>query len=81
MEKNGMESYLFCEGLRDELLSIIQTVKSFVGGLGKHPNGRFIKPRVPEYMEKANVEFLKWGVNWDLQERQIKKVEIDESLI
>lgn len=32
-------------------------------------------------MEKANKEFLKWAINWDLEERDTKKVEIDESMI
>ena len=32
-------------------------------------------------MEKANIEFMKWGLNWDMEERQTHKVEIDESLI
>jgi hypothetical protein len=32
-------------------------------------------------MEKANVEFLKWGVNYTLEERKTQKVEIDEEMI
>lgn len=81
LEKNGIESYMFCESMRDEILSLIQTIKAFAGGIGKHPDNKFIKPSVPEYMEKANVEFLKWSINWDMKERPIQKVEIDESLI
>lgn len=32
-------------------------------------------------MEEANVEFLKWAINWEPIVRPIQKVEIDESLI
>jgi len=81
IETNGLDTYLFCEGVKDELLSIIQTVKAFVGGMGKHPDNKFIKPKVPEYMEKANVDFLNWAVNWKLEERPTQKVTIDESQV
>lgn len=81
IEANGFETYLFCESGRDELLSLIQTLKSFIGGLGKHGKVPLFKPAVPEYMEKANKEFLKWAVNYDLVERPTQKVEIDEDLI
>jgi hypothetical protein len=66
----GLETYLFCEHLQDELLSVITTLKAFVGGLGMHGKGPLFSPKVPEYMEKANVEFLKWSVNWELEERE-----------
>lgn len=33
---NGLHTYLFCENLRDELLSVFTTLKSFIGGLGLH---------------------------------------------
>lgn len=39
------------------------------------------QPKVPEYMEKANKEFMKWAVNYDLVERPTRKVKIDESQI
>lgn len=32
-------------------------------------------------MEEANVEFLRWSMNYNLTERKIHKVEIDENLI
>lgn len=32
-------------------------------------------------MAEANVEFLKWAVNYDLVKRETPKVDIDESLI
>lgn len=70
-----------CEPLKDEILSVIQTLKSFIGGLGAHGKNPLTSSQVPEYMEEANKEFLKWGVSWDLEERKTQKVEIDENLI
>jgi hypothetical protein len=31
---NGIDSYLLCESLQNELLSVITTLKAFIGGLG-----------------------------------------------
>jgi len=76
-----MDTYLFCEGLTTELLSVYTTLKAFVGGLGTKGKVPFFEPKVPKYMEDANVEFLKWAVNYDLKERETKKVEIDDSKI
>lgn len=75
----GLETYLFCESLQNELLSVITTLKAFVGGLGLHGKAPLFSAKVPEYMEKANVEFMKWAVNYTLVERPTQKVEIDES--
>jgi len=38
-------------------------------------------PKVPEYMEKANKDFLKWATNFTLVERETRKVDIDENEI
>lgn len=45
---------------------------------GKIP---LFQPKVPEYMEKANIDFLKWAVGIEFEERPIQKVSIDENLI
>jgi len=49
---------------------VIQSLKAFVGGLAAHGKNPLHGPAVPEYMEKANKDFLKWGVNWEMEERQ-----------
>ena len=49
-------------------------MKAFIGGLGVNGRIPLFKPKVPEYMEKANVDFLKWSINMDLVERSVKKV-------
>lgn len=71
MNANGLHAYMFCEPLKDELLSVITTLKAFIGGLGDHGKTPFNQPEVPEYMEKANVEFMKWGLNYTMEERKI----------
>jgi hypothetical protein len=81
LQVNGILTYLFCEDLKDELLSVFTTVKAFLGGLGMHGKVPLFQPKVPEYMEKANVDFLKWSINYDLVERPTKVVEIDENLV
>lgn len=81
LENFGLEAYLFCEDLQDELLSLFTSLKAFVGGLGLHGKVPLFQPHVPEYMEKANLDFLKWSQNIEFEERPIQKVEIDENEI
>ena len=81
MFANGMETYLFCESLKDELLSVITSLKAYIGGLGLHGKIPLFSPKVPEYMEEANLNFMKWAVNVEFEKRDTQKVEIDESLI
>uniref|UniRef100_A0A7S3IGQ5 Uncharacterized protein n=1 Tax=Strombidium inclinatum TaxID=197538 RepID=A0A7S3IGQ5_9SPIT len=81
MSTFGLETYLFCESLRDELLSVFTTVKAFVGGLGMHGKIPLFQPAVPDYMAKANLDFLKWSIDFELPERKIQKVDLDESTI
>lgn len=49
--------------------------------MGKHPDGKILNPKVPEYMEKASLSFMKWALEYDMVQRPIQKVEIDESLL
>jgi len=81
LSATGLQTYLFCESLQDELLSVITTVKAFAGGFGLHGNVPFFEPKVPAYMEKANKDFLHWSIGYDLVERPTRKIEFDESQI
>lgn len=58
----------------------MKTATAFVGGISDHPNIPIVGSHVPKYMEKANVAWLA-SFGYDLVERDIKKVEIDEDLI
>jgi len=42
---------------------------------GKTP---LFQPKVPAYMEAANIRFMKWALNIELEERTTQKVEIPE---
>lgn len=81
MERIGFETFLFCESFRDETLSLIQTLKGFIGGLGLHGKIPLYQPTVPQYMVEANLEFLKWSSHMTFEKRPVNKVEIDEDLI
>lgn len=72
---------MFCEGYVDTFISVFNSLLAFVGGLGTDPNKLIIHPQVPEYMEKANVEFLKNTMNYTLEKREVTNYEYDESLI
>lgn len=58
LELRGLSTFLFCEAFQDELLSVLNTAKAFVGGLGLHGKDPLFQPKVPKYMEDANKEFL-----------------------
>jgi len=34
LKKNGFQTFMFCDSYRDEIMSIITTLKAFIGGLG-----------------------------------------------
>jgi len=78
----GLKVYMFCDGYIDTFISAFKMILCFVGGLGVDPTAGPIKgSHVPEYMEKANVEFFNVAMDWQLVERPTQVVEIDESLI
>jgi len=72
---------MFCGGYIDTFTAVFKSLLAFVGGLGDNPNLPIIGTHVPEYMEKANVEFLKETMGYELVKRETTDVEIDESLI
>jgi hypothetical protein len=77
----GLKIFEFCDGLVETIESAYKTAKCFLGGLGTNPKTPVFGSHVPEYMEKANVEFLHESMQYDLEPRTTKKVEIDPDLI
>lgn len=77
----GIKTYLFCEGVKDSIESLITTLKAFIGGLGSDPDAGIMGSHVPKYMEEVNVNFLAAAMEYDLVPRDIKKVEIDPDTI
>jgi hypothetical protein len=83
---NGITVIGFCHDLFTTVKSIWNTLKMFIGGMGKDMNAwiPLFRPKVPEYMEKANVEFLDKYVGYKQNHRGEwgeKVIEIDEKKI
>jgi hypothetical protein len=55
---------MFCDGYIDTFISVFRSVEAFLGGLSTNPDLPIIGSHVPEYMELANVEFLKSTMNY-----------------
>lgn len=78
----GLTVYMFCDGYIDTFISAFKFLLCFAGGIGTDPSaGGFKGSHVPAYMEHANVDFLKNTMGYNMVEREIQNVEIDESLI
>lgn len=59
---------------------MFKTLIPFLGGIVDTKNVPIIHSHVPAFIEKANVEWMA-QFNYNMDKRDIKKVEIDESLI
>lgn len=64
---NGIKIMSFCQGFFTSLHSFYMSLKLYIGGLGKDPGSilPILRPEVPEYMVKANLEFLKTFANFE----------------
>ena len=78
---DGIKAFGFCDGIVGELESFWNFAKCYLGGLSDHPKWPIIGSHVPEYMVKANLEFLAETMGYELEEREVQKVEIDPDLI
>lgn len=81
IKKNGIQVFMFCEGVTNTFASVFKTMLSYMGGLSTKSYLPLIGSHVPKYMEKENVVFLNETMGYDLVKRDVSKVEIDESLI
>jgi len=64
----GINAFGFCGNI-DEIESLLNFSKFFLGGLSYHPSWPIIGSHVPEYMEIANVAFLKESMGIELEKR------------
>lgn len=55
---NGLRIFTFCVGDTGVLSSLLQTTKLYMGGFGMSKFIPFVGSRIPDYMMKANVNFL-----------------------
>jgi hypothetical protein len=69
---NGIRIFAFCDGFLSTIHSLLMTLKLFIGGMGNDPSSRLpiLKPEVPEYMEKANIDFLERFVGFKMEKRR-----------
>lgn len=81
LDFGGLKVYMFCDGYIDTFISAFKMIECFLGGLGVDPDKPIMGSHVPPYMEKANVDFLNITMGYELVERPIQEVMIDESLI
>ena len=79
--ENGVRIYMFCDGYVDTFISAYNSLLAFVGGLGTDPTIPIWGSHVPEYMEKANVDFLRELMGMELEVRQTQEYEYDSNLI
>jgi hypothetical protein len=63
----------------DELVSIFKTMKLFIGFGGGKPHFALTGLKVPKYQEKANIAWINKFMGWQVEERPINEVEIEES--
>jgi hypothetical protein len=72
LQVNGLRIFAFCQGFLSSVHSLLMTLKLFIGGMGNNPSAvlPILKPEVPEYMEKANADFLERFVNYKLTTRR-----------
>ena len=80
---NSIKLVGFCSGVIETLKSLYLTLKMYVGGLGYDPNHKIplFRPHVPDYMIKANLEALKFYMNYVPETRDNTPIYLNESLI
>lgn len=68
---NGVRLFAFCQGFFSSAHSLFMTLKLYLGGFGHNVDSKipFMRPQVPAYMEKANLEFLDRFTNNQLKSR------------
>jgi len=72
LQINGVKLFAFCQGFFTSAHSLLMTLKLYLGGFGKNPHAIIppLSSKVPEYMEKANIEFLSRFVKNQLVKRE-----------
>ena len=81
IKANGVQTFSFCEVISDEIISVINTLKLFAGGIGRNGAIAFFDTKVPDYLAEANKELIRWTQNWDMQERTSQDFHLSEDLI
>ena len=77
----GIKAFAFCENVIQDIESLWNTIKCFLGGISDHPYIPVIGSHVPAYMEKANIEFLKETIGLEMEVRETQEVHINPDTI
>lgn len=77
IQAKGVRIFTFCDKLWDLVVDLLMTVKLFAGGFSTNPNIPIFGSHTPEYMEKANIEFLKEAIGYEMKPRPIYKTDFD----
>ena len=67
LKVNGLDVYIVCQDVFGEIASVFEHAKQVVGGLGQHGWLPLFQAQVPEYMEQANLKFLKWSIGYEMK--------------
>ena len=83
---NGLKLFGFCQGFFTSLKSLFKTLELYLGGFGSNKDSwfPFMRPKVPEYMDKANADFITRYCNFPQISRGKwgkKVIQLDESEI
>lgn len=79
--RNGVRIFMFCDGYIDTFKSVFNFALQFLGGFGINPDIPVFGSHIPEYMEKANIDFLSTVMGYTLEKRTITDYDYDENLI
>ena len=80
---NGIKILSLCTSLTNEIKSLVNTAKLFIGGLGTDPKHvvPIMRPSIPEEMVEANLRLLKLFNNYIPVRRENKIVNFDKNII
>jgi len=83
ISKNGIKILSLCTSLTNEIKSLVNTAKLFLGGLGTDPKHvvPIMRPSIPEEMVEANLRLLKLFNNYIPVRRENKIVNFDKNII
>ena len=80
---NSIKILGFCQGIISSIKSLFMSIKLYLGGMGLNPKNPipFLRPKVPEYLEKANIEMLKLYNNYTCKPRKNNLVKMNKKNI
>lgn len=72
--------YMFCENAVKTFVAAWNTIKMMIGGFGTDANSTnpITTSRVPEYMEKACIRFMKNAMNYTMDIRTTNYVDVED---